>query len=614
MNDFKSSEDKNDDDFVILDFEDLEDIKGQTNKSNNKVEKYQIKSNEKGNNKEEIIYESYENDFTILDNKPREEKKDNNNNYNIKNSKKDNDKNEIINDKSNNNKCNEINKKNSDYNFINDNNNILEYNNLCKTSLKKIQKQDSDISDFEDIELSNPTDKKKEEENKKKVQEDLLLNFYNQYNSVSNNYNKTMIFDKKYDIFDSKPKTCILIGEKKRLNIVKIMAVLKSSNQITWKDNVKSLFSSLIYNGYGLTKTFNGNKSVFPIYMFDTEIDNIEQFNRMKKSFLYFSYRSGFTNLNSIGCGDYTSDCGWGCMVRCSQMILSKGLIKKKIIDLYGENNTMVDDNTMDKIRKETLYLFIDSYLPSEATENHPDFKYFWQNLNNLKKTNSEYKYISEIIPPYSIHILCKLGKCAGIFTSDIKMIKAFSQINEQIFNSINLVHFESGFISKKKLITNFCEKYNASSSNYLDTIPYNGVDYIFKKGGLIFISFRLGLSKLNPNYYDIIPLIFKKIHNNLGFVSGKKNRAYYFIGIQKDDKLIFVDPHYNQQIKNDFDKDYKTYFTDNFYLLDIKDLSSELTLGIGIFNHKQFIQFMDDLKWFNDNLRNKHFITFDND
>ena len=203
------------------------------------------------------------------------------------------------------------------------------------------------------------------------------------------------------------------------------------------------------------------------------------------------------------------------------------------------------------------------------------------------------------MIPPYSIHLLCKLGKCAGEYVSDIKMIKIISQINSQIFDDMNIVFFESSYISRKKLIINFCEEYTDFNSNYLDTITYNGIDYIFKKGGIIFISFRLGLLDLDPSFYEIIPLLFKQFHNNLGFVSGKKKRAYYFIGIQGNDKLIFVDPHYNQQLSNNFDKDYETYYTDNYYLMDIKELSSEFTFGIGIFNSHHFIQFLDDLQSF---------------
>ena len=77
---------------------------------------------------------------------------------------------------------------------------------------------------------------------------------------------------------------------------------------------------------------------------------------------------------------------------------------------------------------------------------------------------------------------------------------------------------------------------------------------------------------------------------------------------------MIFVDPHYNQQTENNDDRDYESYYNESLYLLDIKDLSSELTLGIGIFNCAQFIQFLDDLKWFNDNLKDINFITMGKD
>ena len=176
---------------------------------------------------------------------------------------------------------------------------------------------------------------------------------------------------------------------------------------------------------------------------------------------------------------------------------------------------------------------------------------------------------------------------------------------------------FECGLISKKKLISSFCEEYietNKSKLNYLDTITYNGVDYIFKKEGIVFISFRFGLNELDSNYYDIIPLFFTRFRNNLGFVSGKKNKAYYFVGIDSNKKLIFLDPHYNQELNNNFEMDYESYFTENIYLLDIKDLSSELTLGVGIFNSTQFLQFLDDINWFNDNLKEKGVITLSKD
>jgi hypothetical protein len=394
------------------------------------------------------------------------------------------------------------------------------------------------------------------------------------------------------------------------------MAVLNTSNSKDWKDDVKSFVSSLYYQGYNysFSKKFDQNSMVFPIFLFNKKIDKIirDEIKFPLKSFLYMSYRSGFINLNCIGSGDYTSDCGWGCMLRCSQMILSKGLIQKKIFDFYQKKNSKLDNNTLENIRKQTLALFNDNYLPFEEVRDHPDFHFFWDLYKGVADENPEYNSISEIIPPYSIHILCKLGKFAGVYTSDIKMIKLFCKINSEIFNDLNIVFFESGYISKKKLISHFCEKYTKFNHNIFYTITYKNDEYIFKKGGIVFISFRLGLYDLDSSYYDVIPLLFKRFHNNLGFISGKKNRAYYFIGIEGNN-LILADPHYNQYITNSPDRDYESYYTDNLYLMDIKDLSSELTLGIGIFSFNHFTQFLEDLNWFKEKLKCK-LITFEKD
>ena len=78
----------------------------------------------------------------------------------------------------------------------------------------------------------------------------------------------------------------------------------------SWKDNFKSLMSSLFYNGYALSKKFDKNNPDSPLYIFDNKIESVvvAEIGFLLKTFLYFSYRSGLVNLNSIGGGDFTSD------------------------------------------------------------------------------------------------------------------------------------------------------------------------------------------------------------------------------------------------------------------------------------------------------------------
>ena len=509
----------------------------------------------------QLNYPSFENDNNI-----NQYNNHNNNNYNNINNYNQNYNNYNLNNKFNN---FNINQQNSNYNNIN-NNNCNNYNNNLNNNMN--------------------------------------------YNNYNNNYYQNNN-NKQFNSYDKIPQ----VNEENNIDnsdiidLIKTMAVLNSTNNNNWKDSIKSFVSTLYYNGYsyGFSKKFDKDSMVLPLYIFNNKINNVirDEILFRLKSFIYMSYRSSLINLSNLGLENCTSDCGWGCMLRCCQMLLSKGLIQKKIFDFFSQGNGLVNNDIMTKIRKEVLCLFNDNYLNLELVREHPDFENFWRKYENIARNEPAYNSISEIIPPYSIHILCKLGNFAGKFTSNIKIINLLCKINSYLFNNIKFLHFESGDISRKQLLNSLCEE--CIDFNNKDIIEYNGVDYQFKNPGIIFISLRLGLYNLDPSFYDFIPLIFSKFRNNFGFVGGKKDRAYYFIGVQGDNKLIFVDPHLNQQMNNDFEKDYESYYTENLYLLDIKELTSSFTFAIGIFNSNQFSQFIEDLKWFDKNNEYNKFIYF---
>ena len=413
------------------------------------------------------------------------------------------------------------------------------------------------------------------------------INYNLDYIVNNNSYNKREDFE--------------IIKESFSENLIRTMAVLNSLKKTTWKDNIKSFVSTLYYNNHNFSIKLDRESIRFPIFLFDKKIEKVirDEITYPLNSFLYMSYKSGFNNLSNIGCDNYTSDCGWGCMLRCCQMLLSKALIQKKIFDFFTEGKyPLMDKNIMMRVRKETLYLFNDNYIPIELIRDSKDYSYFWHLYETFAKSNPLYNSITEIIPPYSIHILSKLGNCAGVYTSDQKMIKIICKINSAIFNNLSFVHFDSGGISKKKLISTFCEECT-NLSEEKEYITMNGIDYQFKKSGIIFISLRLGLTNLDESYYNLIPLIFKKIRHNFGLVGGRNNRAYYFIGIQNDNKLIFSDPHLNQEITGNLSKDYEKYYNENLYLMDIKEMSSSFSFAVGIFNHKHLMNFFEDINWF---------------
>ena len=393
--------------------------------------------------------------------------------------------------------------------------------------------------------------------------------------------------------------------------------------------SIKSYITSIYYNKNPTKNKFNMESYKSPCYIYDSSIKEMLgdlDINYSNNSFLYMSYRSGFESLKTVGCGDYTSDCGWGCMLRCCQMMLSRGILKSELYKLSNDKEVIKKTDRFNLI-KDVLCLFEDNIIPFKEIENNIFLK-------NLYEKYHGHGNNYELIPPYSIYTLCKLSKCSGVYASDLKVIKSFIEINEQVFNNtFAIVHFENGIVPKKKLLETFCYKreldkddveeskniiINPMTNNEeltdiknfdkndpmgsINIFDYYGEEYKFTKSGLVFISLRLGLRDLDEYYFDKIPLLFKKFHNNIGFVSGKKNKAFYFIGFNGDNKLIYADPHLNQ--KADI-FDISSYEVKDLYLLNVKELSSSLTIGININNSTDFKILIYELQWFYKNHSN---------
>ena len=399
----------------------------------------------------------------------------------------------------------------------------------------------------------------------------------------------------------------------KENDLLDILILKKESESKKKIANIKSYITSIYFYKHTTKHKFDMKTFQNPCYIYDSSIKEILddlKINNSNNFFLYMSYRSGLKNLKNVGCGNITSDCGWGCMLRSCQMMLSRAIIKSELYKLH-KNKKAISNNDILNLKKEILCLFNDKFIPLTLLQNNR----FLSNI--LDKYNGmENQY--ELIPPYSIYTLCKLNRSSGVYTSDTKIIKCFKEINEQLFiNSFGIAHFENGIIQMKKLLETFCIKkdlttieeinYNKNDIDEDQTkketmFDYYGEPFNFCKGGVVFISLRLGLRDLDQDYFDIIPLLFEKFQNNVGFVSGKKNKAFYFIGYNGDNTLIYADPHLNQKAE---DFDISSYEVKSLYLLKIKDLSSGLTLGINIHNSNDLKIFINELNWFSKNYPN---------
>ena len=397
------------------------------------------------------------------------------------------------------------------------------------------------------------------------------------------------------------------------------------------------------------------------IQIFDIKYSNQEELLNRLKNIPWFSYRENFEQIKDDEI-IYTSDAGWGCMFRASQMIFAQGLCKlNNINSLYDfinqffayfydnkipirfmckpkkkgkekENNISKNKsnlfNSFEIIDKDNDLLNISFInLTSEMI----------QGLENMseRKSNSEY-----IIPPYSIRNFIKVqkyvnknGKKLGEWFSNYDAIRLISTINKKMNSfkdcDFKVLNFNEGIIRINEIIQNCFEEYiedknlidfeilslssiecsniinnNLESNKYI----FDGKKYTFKHKFILFISIRHGLYNLEEDYFNDVLEIFD-IDTNIGMIGGKNTRAFYFIG-KCDDNLIFLDPHYVQetltikQIGTNIVQD--SYIPNDIFYIPVNELSPSFTIGFAVKdmkNFKKLMQKLTDDKYFFDEL-----------
>ena len=202
---------------------------------------------------------------------------------------------------------------------------------------------------------------------------------------------------------------------------------------------------------------------------------------------VWITYRSKFI---AIGGSRYTSDAGWGCMLRTTQMMTAHALCILNF-DYSFKITQIKQDEALNTAYFNILSLFNDSY---DA--------------------------------PLSLHNMIKHGKV--LYNKPIGhwygpnqasvMIKKCIQSTQTLCKQIECILCDSAIIYK------------------------SDIDLSLNKHFLIFLPLRLGLDALNTNYIKSIKQCFH-LRECIGIIGGKPQKSLYFIGYQQN-KLFYLDPH----------------------------------------------------------------------
>jgi len=461
-----------------------------------------------------------------------------------------------------------------------------------------------------------------------------------------NNYK----LDKSNNINDLRRDSCISqisnisSGNNKTLSFWQMVKLKLNDikNHLIFNYNIFSTQNTLVDISQTLSKE---------IQIFDIKYLKQEELLNKLKNIPWFSYRENFEQIKEDENIVYTSDAGWGCMFRASQMILAQGLFKlynlKNLYEFINqffayfydnkipikfmckpqkekkEENNKEEDNknifeSFEVIEKENK-LFDLSFIDLSSEMIH--------GLENMseRKSNSEY-----IIPPFSIRNLIKFekysnkfGKKLGEWFSNYDTIRLICTINKRMNShkdcNFKVLNFNEGVIKINEIINNCLEEFEEDKdlsdfeilslssiecadivNNNLENDKYifNKKKYIFKNKFILFVSVRHGLYTLEEDYYDEVLKVFD-IETNIGMIGGKNTRAFYFIG-KCGNNLIFLDPHYVQQtltLKQIGTIDVQdTYIPNDIFYMNVEELSPSFSIGFAVNDMKNFKKLMKKL------------------
>ena len=174
------------------------------------------------------------------------------------------------------------------------------------------------------------------------------------------------------------------------------------------------------------------------------------------------------------------------------------------------------------------------------------------------------------------------------------------------------VINFNEPIVYIEEIIKECFEPYKESSKNEFELISWNNSNgtflnntylfnnkkYILKNQFIMFISVRQGLYALEKEMHQSVLNIFD-IETNIGFIGGKKSRAFYFIG-KCGNNVIFLDPHYVQDIVplNKFctDSVQETYIPKDIFYMNVNELCPSFTIGFAIKNMEDFKKLMKKL------------------
>ncbi|XP_056136111.1 cysteine protease atg4da [Lampris incognitus] len=331
---------------------------------------------------------------------------------------------------------------------------------------------------------------------------------------------------------------------------------LKAKLMSAW-NNVKYGWSVKLKTTFNKTSpvTLLGNS-----YLLNSE-DEVERFRSAFVSRIWLTYRREFPQLEG---SNWTTDCGWGCMLRSGQMLLAQGLLVHLMPrDWAWPDAQQLADVDLEVFRPRSPARAGGVPIPSFGSPRGPSTpqkplvgeqvpKYTWKKRPESDRDRQMEPIHRKLVTwfgdqppaPFGVHQLVELGKSSGKKAGDWYGPSVVAHILRKAVAKTSELHNLAVYVAQdctvyKEDVVRLCDLSLNQSLPEPSSQSWKAV--------IILVPVRLGGEALNPSYIECVKNILK-LECCIGIIGGKPKHSLYFIGFQ-DEQLLYLDPHYCQPV-----------------------------------------------------------------
>ncbi|CAG9565505.1 unnamed protein product [Danaus chrysippus] len=286
--------------------------------------------------------------------------------------------------------------------------------------------------------------------------------------------------------------------------------------------------------------------------------EGIEGFKSDFISKIWMTYRREFPTMSG---SSFTTDCGWGCMLRSGQMMLAQALVCHFLGRSWRWSEKPIQNGR--EFQEDCLHRMIIKWFGDKSSVNSP----------------------------LSIHQMVSLGEALGKRPGDWYGPASVAHCLKSVMVEASKENYEFDKL----------EVYVAQDSTiYIqDVYTHCRLPNGCWKSLILLVPVKLGTERLNPIYGPCLTSLLT-LDFCIGIIGGRPKHSLYFVGYQ-DDRLIHLDPHYCQEMVDVWQPNFslQTFHCRSPRKMPISKMDPSCCIGFYLQTHHDFETFVNVINTF---------------